>query len=123
VSAVIYGPLATWGKLRALADKPDAPLFFTTLHPPLAGLEPVLRQARKRDYYEHLLDGLYVFHNPYAAHPLPREVFDHPRVLQLLPDANGDLRMHGPDDFLLFRHVRYLIFRRDLPTNASTAPP
>jgi hypothetical protein len=104
VSAVVFGPLATWGKVRALADAPQRNIEFTTLHPSGdSGLMPEVRTAMKADYVEHLLDGLYVFHNPFAERPLPPSVFDHPRLARFEVDADGSVHGVGPDDFLLMR--------------------
>lgn len=104
VSAVVYGPLATWGKVRALADAPHRQIEFTTLHPSNEpGLMPAVRKAPKAKYIEHLLDGLYVLHNPFAEHPLPASVFDHERLARFLVRPEGDVEAVVPDDFLLMR--------------------
>lgn len=104
VSAVVYGPLATWGKVRALADAPERNIEFTSFHPSDdPGLRPQVRTAMKAGYVEHLLDGLYVFHNPYAERPLPTEVFDHYRLARYVVRPDGDLEERCPDDFLLMR--------------------
>lgn len=105
VSAVIYGPMATWGKLRALADRPDGLLSFTTFHPNPGRIAPVIRNALKSEYQEDLLDGLYIFHNPFAARPLDGAAFRHERVAQIMPSSNGELQEEAPDDFLLLRFV------------------
>jgi len=111
VSAVVYGPLATWGKLRALADAPDRATVFKTFHPNPGSLLPEVRSTRKADYSEDLLDGLYVFHNPYAKQALPKDVFDHPRVAQYVLDEDGTLYTFAPDDFLLMRTLFSLTSR------------
>ena len=112
VSAVVYGPLATWGKVRALADAPHRDIEFTTLHPPNGpGLMPEVREATKANYVEHLLDGLYVFHNPFAEHPLPADAFDHDRLARFLVRPDGAVEAEGPDDFLLMR----LLVSREQP--------
>ncbi|MDC8012806.1 hypothetical protein [Tahibacter soli] len=104
VSAVVYGPLATWGKVRALADAPERNIEFTTFHPSNApGLKPDVRTTMKAGYAEHLLDGLYVFHNPYAEQPLPADVFDHDRLARYVVRPEGDLEERCPDDLLLMR--------------------
>ncbi|MEG3191601.1 hypothetical protein [Lysobacter sp. D1-1-M9] len=106
VSAVVYGPLATWGKVRALADAPERNIEFTTIHPSEGtGLMPEVRRAVKADYIEHLLDGLYVFHNPYAERPLPSDVFDNERLGRIIVRADRDLEERCPNDFLLMRMV------------------
>lgn len=105
VSAVVYSCLATWGKIRALADNPDALSFYQTLHPSSDGIIPEFRCAIKRDYHEHLLDGLHVFHNPFAKHPLDVDALGHPRLAQF-NIIDGYLCTIEPDDFLLMRMVR-----------------
>jgi len=105
VSAVLFSPIATWGKIRALADKPDGKTIFVTYHPQSNTLIPLVRKTLKRDYEEHLLDGLYIFHNPHAAIPLDSGVFGHDRVAQYVVDLDGGLKEICPDDFLLLRHL------------------
>jgi hypothetical protein len=103
VSAVICSSLVTWGKLRALATNPDANTMYITFHPAEGQLLPVVRKTPKRDYIEHLLDGVLVLHNPFARRPLPKTVFAHPRIAQMIPAADGELVTDAPDDFLLVR--------------------
>lgn len=108
VSAVIYSALATWGKVRALAENPSAPVIFTTLHPKSDSLIPEIRTTRKSEYSEHLLDGAYVVHNPFARHPLPPGLLSHPRIAELRMPSNGEILMDAPDDFLLLRMLMSL---------------
>lgn len=105
VSAVIYSSLATWGKLRALADNPSAHTVYTTFHPREGSLYPEIRTALKRDYREHLLDGMWVLHNPFAKRPIPDGVFSHPRIAEVRVAADGELLINGPDDMLLVRSL------------------
>jgi hypothetical protein len=109
VSAVIYSSLATWGKLRAIADKPGAPTVFRTMHPKRGQLLPELRISTKAEYREHLLDGLWVLHNPFAKHPIPDGVLSHPRVAEVRIAPDGELLETVPEDFLLVRMVNTLI--------------
>ena len=102
VSAVIYSPVATWGKIRALADAPNAKTIYTTFHPNPTSLLPSMRRVWKSDYAEHLLDGLYIFHNPFARLPLDHETLGHERVAQIIIEGD-ELVMLAPDDFLLMR--------------------
>lgn len=104
VSAVIYSCLATWGKIRAMADNPDALSIYHTLHPSDNGIIPERRRAIKRNYKEHLLDGLHVFHNPFAKHPLDVDALGHARLAQF-NIFDGRLCTIEPDDFLLMRRV------------------
>jgi len=106
VSAVIYSSLATWGKIRALADNPSALTVYTSYTPNGDSLFPKIHQALKRDYVEHLLDGLYVLHNPFAKKPLPMDTLRHPRIAQGYVESNGYVNFESPDDFLLLRHLQ-----------------
>lgn len=103
VSAVIYSSLVTWGKLRALADNPDAKTIYQTFHPWEGSLIPEIRTTLKRDYVEHLLDGVYVLHNPFAKYPLPHGILSHPRLAEMHPNDEGELLVNAPEDFLLVR--------------------
>lgn len=111
VSAVIYGPLATWGKLRALAENPTAHTIYQTYHPSDDGLRPKILTRFKHEYHEDLLDGLYVLHNPFARHPVPPGVLAHPRISEVRAEPSGRLNFQSPDDFLLLRTLRSVIAR------------
>lgn len=110
VSAVVYSCLATWGKLRALADNPEAKSIYQTFHPPATGIIPEVKITKKEHYVEHLSDGLYIFHNPYARFPLDREVFNHARAAQMFVEGD-ELVALAPDDFLLLRMIQSVIVR------------
>ncbi|CAE6827831.1 hypothetical protein XA1314C_35020 [Xanthomonas arboricola] len=105
VSAVVFSPIAGWGKMCALADAPDMLAIFNTLHASPHTLMPEKRCAVKRDYSEHLLDGLHILHNPFATHPLSIDIFDHPRVSQDWIAPDGEVYRSRPDDFLMFRQM------------------
>ncbi|CRM45595.1 hypothetical protein [Pseudomonas sp. 24 E 13] len=109
ISAVIYSSLATWGKVRALADNPRAMTAYTTLHPNHGSIMPIVRGAMKKDYSENLMDGLFVLHNPFAKHPLPRGLLGHPRLCEVTIADDGELIMEAPDDFLLLRMLNSII--------------
>lgn len=59
----------------------------------------------KQNYSEDLLDGTYIFHNPFAKYPFPQHVLDHPRIAQISIDERGNLLENVPKDFLLFRSL------------------
>jgi hypothetical protein len=104
ISAVVFSAVASWGKIRALADNPAARSVYQTLHPSDSGLMPEYRVAKKADYHEHLLDGLHVFHNPFAEYPLTSEALGHERIAQFIPEGE-ELMTVAPDDFLLMRMI------------------
>ncbi len=105
VSAVIFSSLATWGKVRAVADNPAARSVYTTYHPNPGSLLPIIKQTPKAEYSEHLLDGLCVLHNPFAAIPLDPETLVHERLAQAFVRDDGELDFVAPDDFLLMRSL------------------
>lgn len=105
VSAVVYSSLATWGKIRALAVNPTADSVYTTYHPNPNGIHALVRHTPKAQYKEHLLDGLYVFHNPFASKPLNPETLAHPRIAQAFVAPDGEIRFEAPEDFLLLRFL------------------
>ncbi len=111
VSAVIYSSLATWGKVRALADSPSAQTIYTTFTPKENSLHPEVHQALKNNYVEHLADGLYILHNPFAKHPLPKDTLSHPRVAQSYVEPDGYINFEAPDDFLLLRFLQSLTYK------------
>jgi hypothetical protein len=113
VSAVIFSPVATWGKVRALAKNPDVPALFRTFHPRERNIIPEMRVHKPGEYEEHLLDGLYVFHNPFAKRPLAPEVFRHQRVAQFRLKDTGEFDVECPDDFLMLRQVQVILFTED----------
>lgn len=111
VSAVIFSSLATWGKVRAVADNPEAMTFYTTYHPNPGYLHPIIKQARKSEYFEHLLDGLCIFHNPFADRPLDPKTLHHDRLAQGFLRNDGELDFEAPDDFLLMRSLMSLKYK------------
>lgn len=105
ISAIVYSPVATWGKIRALAQKNELSIF-NTIHPGTGdSLEPEKRVASKSEYNEKILDGIYIFHNPFAKIPLPIEVFKHQSIAQYYVDPTGKFQIYMPPDFLLSRSV------------------
>lgn len=52
--------------------------------------KPFVVGAWKDGYHETLLDGLQVYHNPYATHPLPLDVLRADRVVQHYWDRDSN---------------------------------
>lgn len=109
ISAVVYSAVAGWGKVRALADSPGQLSVYTTLHASTSSSMPEVRRTRKRDYSEHLLDGLHVLHNPFATHPLSVDVFKHSSVSQDRVDRDGSLHRIREEGFLMTRQINTFI--------------
>jgi hypothetical protein len=114
VSAIIYSSLVTWGKIRGLADNPEAMTIYNTCHLPADGsIIPEVRFAKKSEYKEDIADGLHILHNPYAEHPLDISTFNHERVAQYFFDPEKGLDTIAPDDFLLLRQLQSLVVHKD----------
>ncbi|AQT61880.1 hypothetical protein [Cellvibrio sp. PSBB023] len=87
VSAVIFSSTLTLGKLASLykSENPSLDTILSIRHLPD---EPRFRLHEvTSDNPEMLLDGLYVFHNPYAKNSLDMELFS--RLAQFSCDFHG----------------------------------
>lgn len=105
ISAVIFNGCATMGKVRALCADPSDLSAFTALRlNPHSDQPHVIRQL-KSHYEENLVDGLRVYHNPFATHPLDPAIFRHPSVFQLYHDDQDDIHVEQREGLLLFRSV------------------
>lgn len=104
ISAVIFNGCANWGKVRAISSDPNPNIFFTALRLNISSDLPHVVQCTKQHYSENLLDGLRVYHNPYAAHPVDPALFRHPSVFQSYM-FDGSLVREQRDGQLLCRFV------------------
>jgi len=94
ISAVIFSHLATWGKVDAMCGNPDA--IINSIWLTHKGMRPVVARASAGP--EKITDGLRIYHNPYAIHPLPLEVFRREGVVQLWADSNEHALLHEQAD-------------------------
>lgn len=111
ISAVIFSNCANMGKVRALSSDPSPGIVFTALRLNPASDQPHIIRAPKRRYEENLLDGLRIYHNPYATHPLATALFRHPSVFQSFWE-NDDWVYEQREGQLLFRSVQTAIKSR-----------
>ena len=110
LSAVMFSSCATWGKVRALSADPNPNITFSALRYNPNGTQPHVVKAKKANYSEGLLDGLRVYHNPLATHPLDRSVFRHRDVFQAYYcEDQGDWDYEFREGLLLFRRVDTLV--------------
>jgi hypothetical protein len=106
LSAVMFSSCATWGKVRALSADPNPNVMFEAVTYNPNGVKPHIVRAKKANYTERLLDGLRVYHNPLATHPLHRAVFRHRDVFQsYFSEVNDDWVYEFREGLLLFRRV------------------
>ena len=104
ISAVIYSSCATLGKVRALSSDPNPNIVFKSVRYNPTGASPCLSIEPKHRYSEGLLDGLRVYHNPFASHPLDPALFRHPKVFQSY-FQNGDWVYEAREGLLMYRSV------------------
>ena len=106
VSAVIFSCTATWGKLSAMSSNPATTTQVHSIWATAPHGVPERRQCSPSEHEEGILDGLQIYHNPYAEHPLSPEIFRAPRVVQHYLDAQSQEWVYeGRTDALLFRQV------------------
>lgn len=86
ISAILYSTMATKGKVRALSSDPRDNSEFHILRYNKYCELPDQQIIRKIFYTERLLDGLHVFHNPFADYPLDLNIFKSPGVNQVYYD-------------------------------------
>lgn len=82
ISAVIFNSCATWGKVRALSDDPYPFIWFSAARVDPRSSEFFVFKGAKAVYSETLFDGLRVYHNPHAHHPLDWRVFQEAGAMQ-----------------------------------------
>lgn len=110
LSAVMFSSCATWGKVRALSADPNPNITFEALKYNPTGTQPHIVKAQKANYTERLLDGLRVYHNPLAVHPLDHAVFRNRDVFQSYYSQDRDDWVYeSRDGLLLFRRVDTLV--------------
>jgi len=103
ISAVVFSSCATWSKVTALSHDPGE-IVFETIHYNPTGHLPKVSRHHKNAHDETLLDGLRIYHNPFASHPFSTEIFSDPRIYQTHFDhyAN-EWRYQMSSQNLLFR--------------------
>lgn len=117
ISAVIFSGCATMGKVRALSSDPSPGIIFTALRLNPASDRPHVIKEPKRRYQENLIDGLRIYHNPFAQHPLDPALFRHPSVFQWYFQG-GEEFVEQREGQLLFRCVNTFLDR--MPGTATS---
>ncbi|WP_032092403.1 hypothetical protein [Necropsobacter rosorum] len=104
ISAIIFNPLATMGKVNALSSNPKNDCVFTSLHFNSSGITPTKFKRKRNEYTEHLFDGMYIYYNPFAKRPINPNIFEHNKIANTII-VNGEKYSSMLDGFLLFRNV------------------
>jgi hypothetical protein len=106
ISAVLFSSTATFGKLQALNKDEQEKTVMQALRfdAKTRGIRQEVNEGR--DYRETLLDGLSVYYNPFASHPLDRTIFGAPEVAHYAFDPKtGTLDCSVPDGALMQRII------------------
>lgn len=85
ISAIILSTTATWGKVEAMATETQH-RFVNTVWWSEEERKPIYISSVTDNDSESIMDGLYVFHNPFAKKPLEPETFRHKGVTQVFVD-------------------------------------
>lgn len=80
ISAVIQSTTGTWSKVRVMGGDPD--VVVTALFENRAEGGQIVFKGPNQFYSENILDGLRVYHNPFARYPLGYALFDRPEIFQ-----------------------------------------
>lgn len=106
ISAVIFSNTATFGKVRALSNDPGD-LFFEAIRYNDKGLKPKHKILPKKEYKETLLDGLHIFHNPFAKYPINYKYFDRNDITHHDFDIEAGTPLVKTHDGALFQRVTF----------------
>lgn len=105
ISAVVFSCVATWGKVDVLCRDPKIKGVVNSTWASKPHGRPVQRTGyRGGEYTETIADGVQVFHNPNARHPLSPEVFRRSGVVQHYFDSLAGEWVYEEVDSCL--HVR-----------------
>lgn len=105
VSAVIFNNAATFSKVRVMSGDPRITLVQYRRFNEY-GTQPFEGVVEKSVFNEHLLDGIVVFHNPYAEIPFDIEEFLHPVIGHYGIDVEEkEFISDIPHGYLFHRHI------------------
>lgn len=103
ISAVIFSNTATFSKVRILSDDPRVTLVGYSRYNDY-GTQPIEGVKFKNDFKEDLLDGLIIFHNPYAKIPLIHNKLYNLKIAHSTFDTDlGVIKSFIPHGFLFQR--------------------
>lgn len=104
ISAVIFSNTATWGKISAMTHDSTMIKHVQWVWASEPDGSPML--LTNNEHVENLTDGLQIFHNPYAKHPLSLETFRRKGVVQYYIDkSTNQLLAEETNRCLYFRQV------------------
>lgn len=102
ISAVIQSTSGTWTKVTTMSNQPDAIINAVYEDRRDGGL--LFYRGPNALYNERLLDGLRVYHNPFADHPLDPDLFQRDEIFQATSDGVASLILQCPARRILACH-------------------
>ncbi|EPW5500557.1 hypothetical protein ACWM6O_002414 [Vibrio vulnificus] len=105
-SAVIFSCTASWGKLSAMGVDFGSDVQVNSIWSHSKKGVPEKHILNSQEHNETTVDGLQIYHNPFAMNPLPYEVFDRKGIVQTyFEPTTKEIIRHGLDHALYFRSV------------------
>ncbi|HIF5971417.1 TPA: hypothetical protein ACX3GO_004462 [Vibrio parahaemolyticus] len=115
ISAVVFSCTASWGKLSAMSLDFGSNVEVRSVWSSSKDGVPTKRALMNQEHSETAVDGLQIYHNPYALTPLPFEVFDKKGIVQTYFDpSTKEIARHGLEHALYFRQVMRLTPQKSL---------
>lgn len=106
VSAVIFSCTATWGKLSAMTHDFHSHTDVYSVWSSTKDGIPVKQILSNQEHHERVIDGLQIFHNPFAKYPLSQDVFKRKGIVQTSYDIqNQCVIREGLEGALFFRRT------------------
>lgn len=94
ISAVLFSSLATWGKVRAMAEGDRRHLMFQSIRYQNDEILETLETGEA--YSESIVDGANLFINPFAENPIDEELFFEAGFVVHSHDSEGkNIRFHN----------------------------
>lgn len=104
-----------------MSDDPD--VFITAVYENRRAGGTIFYKGPNTRYKEHLLDGLRVYHNPYADYPLDPELFGRNEIFQATSAGVADLVSLCPATRLLVCHQGLRVQPEVIEKIIQEAPP
>lgn len=121
ISAVLFSCTATWGKVSALSPQTqEHQTIMRTVWGATAEGQPMERVGRANEIGETLSDGIQIYHNPFALHPLDPAYFRRRGVVQhYFEEASMRWVMEGLQHSLMHRMPVTVVARNDLKSESN----
>jgi hypothetical protein len=104
VSAVIYSSTATWSKVTVMAQSGIHGAVITQRYD-AAGTQPRITHDSLQEYREGLLEGLNIYHNPFADYPLTTPALSHNDITHSWIENDSPIPFSNCRDGALYQRI------------------